>query len=81
MNLLSAQGDSGLQTEKQKREAKEAARDRSETEAKDGRYMKRKCLPIICDAVLNEVFWVTSLTHVGRLVSLFQQTFGTDSAQ
>ncbi len=36
-----------------------------------------KLVPLMWDAITNEVlFGVTSLTHVDRLVSLFQQTFG-----
>ena len=77
LKALSAMNDSGLPTAKQKREAKEAARDRLEVEAKDGRYKKRKLVPVMWDSVTNEVlFGATSLTHVDRLVSLFQQTFG-----
>ena len=77
LKALSAQNDSGLPTAKQKREAKEAARDRLEEEAKDGRYKRRKLVPVMWDSVTNEVlFGATSLSHVDRLVSLFQQTFG-----
>ena len=77
LKALSSQNPSGLPTAKQKREAKEAARGRLEEEAKDGRYKKSKCIPIMWDAVSNEVLLgATSPTHVDRLVSLFQQTFG-----
>ena len=77
LKALSALNDSGLPTAKQKREAKEAARERLEEEAKDGRYKRRKLVPVMWDSVTNEVlFGATSLSHVDRLVSLFQQTFG-----
>jgi len=77
LKALAAQNPTGLPNAKQKREAKESARDRLEDEAKDGRYRKRKCMPMLWDATSNEVlFGVTSYAHVDRLVSLFQQTFG-----
>lgn len=77
LKALAANNPSGFASAKQKREAKEFARDRLEAEAKDGRYKKRKCIPVLWDAKSNEVlFGATSLTHVDRLVSLFQQTFG-----
>jgi hypothetical protein len=68
---------SGFPSARQKREAKEAARDRLEVEAKDGRYRKRKCFPVLWDRMSNEVlFGATSITQVDRLCSLFEQTFG-----
>jgi hypothetical protein len=68
---------SGFPSARQKREAKEAARDRLELEAKDGRYRKRKCFPVLWDRMSNEVlFGATSITQVDRLCSLFEQTFG-----
>lgn len=68
---------SGLASRRQKREAKEIARDRLEEEAKDGRYRKRKCVPVMWDRTTGEVlFGATSLTQVDRLCSLFEQTFG-----
>jgi hypothetical protein len=77
LKALAAGNPSGFASMKQKREAKEAARDRLEDEAKDGRYKRRKCVPILWDAKSNEVlFGATSVTHVDRLCTLFQQTFG-----
>jgi hypothetical protein len=77
LKALTADNPSGFASARQKREAKEAARDRLEQEAKDGRYKKRKCIPVLWDAKSNEVlFGSTSTTHVDRLVALFQQTFG-----
>ena len=74
---LAKENPTGLPSAKQKREAKESARDRLEEEAKDGRYKKRKCIPVMWDGVSNEVLLgATALTHIDRLVSLFQQTFG-----
>lgn len=77
LKAISAQNASGQPSARQKREAKESARDRLATEAKDGRFHRRKCVPVVWDTLSNEVlFGATSLTHVDRLVSLFQQTFG-----
>lgn len=77
LKALAAGNPSGVPSMKQKREAKEAARDRLEDEAKDGRYKRRKCVPVLWDAKSNEVlFGATSVTNVDRLCTLFQQSFG-----
>ncbi|MGL6096388.1 MAG: hypothetical protein ACRC7O_11405, partial [Fimbriiglobus sp.] len=79
LKALAAANPSGLPSAKQKREAKEYARERLEQEAKDGRFKKRKCIPVLWDAATNEVlFGATSLTHIDRLTSLFKQTFGLE---
>ena len=79
LKALSANNPSGFPSARQKREAKEAARDRLEQEAKDGRFTRRKCVPVLWDAPSNEVwFGATSMTHIDRLVSLFHHTFGYD---
>src|SRR4051812_26380455 len=76
LKALAKDNPSGLPSARQKREAKEIARDRLEGEAKDGRYRKRKCLPVLWDRLSNEVlFGATSLSQVERLASLFEQTF------
>jgi hypothetical protein len=77
LKALSKNNPSGLPSTKQKREAKEIARDRLEQEAKDGRYRKRKCYPVLWDRLSNEVlFGATSIGQVDRLCNLFEQTFG-----
>lgn len=77
LKALTKDNPSGFPSARQKREAKENARDRLEAEAKDGRYRKRKCIPVLWDRLSNEVlFGATSLTQVDRLCSLFEQTFG-----
>jgi hypothetical protein len=74
---LAKNNPSGFASARQKREAKEVARERLEEEAKDGRYRKRKCVPVMWDRTTGEVlFGATSLTQVDRLCSLFEQTFG-----
>jgi hypothetical protein len=76
LKALSKNNPSGFASARQKREAKETARDRLEDEAKDGRYRKRKCFPVLWDRLSHEVlFGATSLTQVDRLCSLFDQTF------
>jgi hypothetical protein len=77
LKALSKNNPSGFASSKQKREAKEAARERLEEEAKDGRYRKRTAIPILWDAMSNELLYgATSYTHLDRLTSHFQQTFG-----
>ncbi len=77
LKALSKNNPSGFASARQKREAKEIARERLEQEAKDGRYKKRKCIPVLWDKLSNEVlFGATSLAQIDRLCSLFETTFG-----
>jgi len=77
LKALAAGNHSGKPSARQKREAKEYAKNRLEEEAKDGRFLRRKSIPVAWDATSNEVlFGATSLTNIDRLVSLFQQSFG-----
>jgi hypothetical protein len=79
LKALTKNNPSGFPSARQKREAKEIARDRLEQEAKDGRYRKRKCYPVLWDRLANEVlFGATSIAQVDRLCSLFEQTFGIE---
>jgi len=79
LKALSKNNPSGFPSARQKREAKEIARERLEQEAKDGRYKKRKCIPVLWDRLTNEVlFGATSLTQIDRLCGLFEQTFGME---
>ncbi len=79
LKALTKKNPSGFPTLKQKREAKETARERLEAEAKDGRYRKRKCFPVLWDRLSNEVlFGATSITQLDRVCSLFEQTFGME---
>src|SRR4051812_34721046 len=50
LDALSANNPSGLPSARQKREARESARDRLEQEAKDGRYVRRKTYEVLWDA-------------------------------
>ena len=77
LKALASSNPSGKASARQKREAKESARDRLEHEAKDGRYRTRKPFEIVWDALSNEVlFGTTSVTQTERLQMLFEQTFG-----
>lgn len=79
LKALAKKNPSGFPSARQKREAKEAARERLEQEAKDGRYRKRKTYPVLWDRLSNEVlFGATSITQVDRLCNLFEQTFGME---
>src|SRR5947209_2036289 len=74
---LAAGNPSGLPSARQKKEAREAARDRLEEEARDGRFLKRKQYPLLWDAQSNELLiGTTAVTVVDRLHTLFEQTFG-----
>jgi hypothetical protein len=74
---LAASNPSGLPSARQKREARQIARERLETEAADGRFLRRKAYPVLWDAVSNELLvGTTAVTVLDRLHTLFQQTFG-----
>jgi hypothetical protein len=74
---LAKNNPSGIPSAKQKREARESARERIEDEAKDGRFLRRKAYPLLWDAQSNELLvGTTSATVVDRLTTLFEQTFG-----
>lgn len=76
---LAKTNPSGLPSARQKREAKESARERLEDEAKDGRFLKRKAYPVLWDAPSNELLVGTSsVTALDRLHTLFEQTFGVN---
>src|SRR5438477_12832177 len=76
LQALTATNPSGRPSGKQKRQAREYAKDRLETEAKDGRYLRRKAIPVLWDAPSNELLvGTTSVTALDRLVTLFHHTF------
>jgi hypothetical protein len=77
LQALAASNPSGLPSKRQKREARQSALERLETEARDGRFLKRKAYPLLWDSPSNEVLLgTTSSTAVDRLHTLFQKTFG-----
>src|SRR5687767_13447307 len=74
---LAAGNPSGQPSARQKREARDNARERLEKEAADGRFLRRKAYPVLWDALSNELLvGTTSVTAIDRLATLFQQTFG-----
>lgn len=74
---LAKNNPSGHASALNKREAREAARDRLEQEAKDGRYTKRKAVEVVWDLKTNEVlFGTNSAAMIDRLGVLFKNTFG-----
>jgi hypothetical protein len=62
---------------RQKRDARLAARERLEKEARDGRFIRRALVPLMWDGPSNEL-WVgtTSGAVLERLHGLFDKTFG-----
>lgn len=76
LQALTATNPSGHPSGKQKRQAREYAKDRLENEAKDGRYLRRKAIPVLWDAPSNELLvGTTSVTALDRLITLFHHTF------
>jgi hypothetical protein len=76
LEALASQNPSGHASARQKREARQIAKDRLEQEAKDGRYLRRKLIPVLWDGLSNEVLvGTTSSTVIDRLHVLFKQTF------
>jgi hypothetical protein len=74
---MAAQNPSGLPSARQRREARLQARDRLETEARDGRFLRRKTYSLLWDARSNELLVSTTADSVlDRLHTLFQRTFG-----
>jgi hypothetical protein len=76
LKALAGTNPSGHPSAKQKKQAREYARDRVENEAKDGRYLKRKAIQVLWDAPSNELLvGTTSASALDRLVTLFHHTF------
>jgi len=77
LKALAANNPSGFASARQKKEAKEYARNRLEDEARDGRFRRRKCIPVAWDRLSNEVYFGSALlTNIDRLLLLFRETFG-----
>jgi hypothetical protein len=76
LEALAAQNPSGHASNKQKREARQVAKERLEHEASDGRFVRRKAFPILWDSPSNELLvGTTSASMIDRLHSLFKSTF------
>lgn len=79
---LAAQNPSGHPSAKQKREARQVAKDRLEHEAKDGRFLKRKMVPLMWDGQANELLiGTTSASVIDRVHVLFRSTFERELEQ
>jgi hypothetical protein len=77
LQALAKNNPSGLPSNRQRREARDSARERLEKEAADGRFLKRRSYPLLWDAQSNELLvGTTAMTAIDRLHTLFQQTFG-----
>jgi hypothetical protein len=77
LKALAKTNPSGIPSARQKREARQTARDRLEDEAKDGRFLKRRAYPLLWDGHTNEVLvGTTAVTVLDRIHPLFQQSFG-----
>ena len=73
---VAANNPSGMPSARQKREARDAARERLEKESSDGRFLRRKAYPILWDSQTNELLvGTTSATAIDRLHTIFQKTF------
>jgi hypothetical protein len=73
---LQAQKTDGRPSLRQRREARQAARERLETEGRDGRFLRRRTYPLLWDAQAGELLVGPMPAPVlGRLSSLFSQTF------
>jgi hypothetical protein len=67
---------SGFATKAQRAEAKEAAMIRAEAEAADGRFRRRKFIPVLWDGQANVLYAGSSTPSVlDRVMSLFRDTF------
>ncbi len=66
----------GFANKAQKEEAKEAAKARAESEAADGRFRRRKHVPVLWDGQTNVLYAGTNSAAVlDRLQGLFRETF------
>src|SRR5439155_22719522 len=73
---LAAGNPSGMPSGRQKREARLLAKERLEKEAADGRFVRRKSIPLLWDAQAHELLaGTTSVTALDRLYTLFKKTF------
>lgn len=76
LKALSKGNPSGNPSARQKREAREAARERLAREGKGGRFVRRKVVDLLWDAASNELLVAApAVTVLDRLAPLFQQTF------
>jgi hypothetical protein len=76
LQALAAQNPSGKPSARQKKEARETARQKLEAEAKDGRFTRRKAYPLLWDSQSNQVLvGTTSASVLDHAQRLFEDTF------
>lgn len=76
IKAFAASNPSGFPSSKQKREARLIARERAEEEAKDGRFVRRKTVPVLWDATTNELLiGTTTPGTMDLIVQHFKETF------
>jgi len=76
LDARAQENPSGRPTKAQRQEAKEAARLRAEAEAADGRFHRRKHIPVLWDGQTGTLYAGTSSAAIlDRLVVLFRATF------
>ncbi len=74
-----ADNPSGRPTKAQRQEAKEAAKIRLEAESADGRFRRRKLVPVLWDGRENVLYvGTTAVATIDRLRTLFRETFDRD---
>lgn len=79
LKALASANPSGLASAKRKREARQRARERIEEAAEDGRFRRRRVIPIHWDLEHAEIlFGATAAAHLGGFMQLFNQTFGVN---
>jgi hypothetical protein len=79
LRALGAQNPSGRPTRAQKKEAREAARERLEAEAKDGRFAQRTAYPVLWDRQTRYLLVGTfSSRALEQAEKLFRETFRCD---
>ncbi len=77
LQALAAENPSGRPSARQKKEAREAARERLEQEAQDGRFTRRKAYPVLWDGQANQLLvGTTSAGALDHAQRLFKDTFG-----
>lgn len=77
LSRLAANNPSGHPTKQQRQEARDAAEERCQDEAKTGKFRKMKQFPVLWDARQGLVYFAGSnLTAIERFLSLFKEAFG-----
>lgn len=77
LDARAAGNPSGRPTKAQRQEAKEAALQRAQAEAADGRFRRRKLVPALWDGLTQTLYaGTTSAAALDRITSLFRDTFG-----